>query len=425
MRMKPSFIFAPASALLVAGAAAVEPEAGAAVAFPVGDMVAPALLYTPESWRAGSGRKWPVFLYYHGTGGRPSLELAKRYAGTDAFFLVGMAYSLRGTVAAADHERYHETEKANLVAVRDALAPHGGHPGRVYVGGFSKGGWMASHFADREPDLIAGAVVIGAGRNPFRLEDLPKYPKEMPVYIGVGTNELNYQLGHAGIDHWGQRGARVTFDPYLGVGHVPPLGFRSEYLHQWFQIEALRDRKTLLRPAFTAWHDRGREAAKSDPDPVTSYLILGHMAGAPLAQFLNTAQRKALSADIAKLREHPRVKKEVAQRALYRAVLDKEVLGGFRLRVWIDVIDDYVRIYETAPETPTGKRAIADAARLLHSIRTGVRAEKRPMVDSFLSTHAGLVDKIDSAPVDDLNRELRELDELLNLDRNVDRSGGG
>jgi predicted esterase len=418
--MKPLFIFAPLSALIVATAAAVEPKPGETVDFPIGDMVHTAKLYTPKSWRKGSKRPWPIFLYYHGTGGRPSLELAKRYGGDDAFFLVGMGYSIRGPITAADHDRYNETEKANLIAVRDALAEHGGHPKRVYVGGFSKGGWMASHFADREPRLIAGAVILGAGRNPFRLEDLPNYPNKLPIYIGVGTNELNYQLGHAGIDHWGKRGATVTFDPYLGVGHAPPLRFRSEYLHQWFQIESLRDRKTLLRPIFTRWHDGTRAAAKADPDPVTSYLMLSHMAGAPLAIFLNREQRKALSADIAKLREHPRVKKEVGQRALYRPILDKEVLGGFRLRVWIDVIDDYVRIYENAPETPTGKRAIADAARLLHSIRTGVRAEKKAMVDSFLSTHQALVDKIDSASVDDLNRELRELDALLNEARSAE-----
>ena len=95
------------------------------------------------------------------------------------------------------------------------------------------------------------------------------------------------------------------------------------------------------------------------------------------------------------------------------------MLGGFRLRVWIDVIDDYARIYAAAPDTPTGKRAMADAARLLHSIRTGVRQEKQKMVASFLNTHTALVGKIDAVDVDALNRELRELGKFLNEERKV------
>ena len=141
------------------------------------------------------------------------------------------------------------------------------------------------------------------------------------------------------------------------------------------------------------------------------------MSKAPLAAFLNTTQRKALSADITKLREDPEVKSELSQRAAYQRILDKEVLGGFRLRVWIDVIDDYVRIYEAAPKTPTGKRAIADAYRLLHSIRTGVRKEKQDMVQSFLRTHQALVGKIEAVDVPALNKELHQLGVFLNEKR--------
>ena len=175
MRMKPLFIFTIIAVFAIAAAQLSSQSPARPSDFPVGSMVDTAKLYTPKSWKKG-GRNWPVFLYYHGTGGRPSLDLAKKYAGDDAFFLVGMGYSIRGQIQAADHERFHDTEAANLIAVRDALAKHGGRANRIYVGGFSKGGWMASHFADRKPELIAGAAILGAGATPSVSKTYPSIP---------------------------------------------------------------------------------------------------------------------------------------------------------------------------------------------------------------------------------------------------------
>ena len=420
--MKPLLILPLLLGANFATANAVEPKAGEIVPFKVGDTTRDCILYTPVSWREGSPQKWPVFLSYHGTGGGPTIGLAKRYAGGDAFFLVGMSYSVAGPVPGATAQGFYDTEIENLKAVRDALVEHGGDPSKIYVGGYSKGGWTAGYFADNTPELIAGATVMGAGRNPYRQDDLPKYKDKLPIYIGVGTAEVNYQLGHAGIEHWGSRGADVTFDAYLGYGHVPPVRHRAEYLHQWFTIQRYKDRKTLLRPIFERWHDGTRAAAvkaAKEGEHVHAYLLLEHMASAPLAAYLNATQRKALGGDIAKLRKHPPVAAELKQRGFYKRILDKEVLGGYRLRVWIDVIDDYVRIYEAAPTTVVGKRAIADAQRLLHAMRTSVRPEKRPMVESFMSTNKVIVDKIEAAPVNDLNEELRKLGAFLNEDRSA------
>jgi len=49
------------------------------------------------------------FSIYSGTGGRPAVSPARRYTGGDEFFVVGMAYWIRGQIQAADHERFYET----------------------------------------------------------------------------------------------------------------------------------------------------------------------------------------------------------------------------------------------------------------------------------------------------------------------------
>ncbi|NIP97911.1 MAG: prolyl oligopeptidase family serine peptidase, partial [Akkermansiaceae bacterium] len=113
----------------------------------------------PENY--DQGRKWPAIFYYHGTGGKPTTELIRSHTGGQDWFVVGMAYRQKGSFTYS--RQTLEDEWQILHATRRHLATkYNLDPKRVYVAGFSKGGWMSGFMLQRDPSL-AGAIILGAG----------------------------------------------------------------------------------------------------------------------------------------------------------------------------------------------------------------------------------------------------------------------
>ncbi|MDA0814101.1 MAG: hypothetical protein O3C21_17135 [Verrucomicrobia bacterium] len=361
---------------------------------------APITVRLPDSWTPE--RKWPVIFYYHGTGGHTTISLPVAYTGGDHFVIVGMTYTIKGSVAPEQSDQFYSDTVRIFEEVRTHLAKVVAvNPDRAYVGGFSKGGWSAAHFADRHPLKIAGALILGAGVNPFREgEELPRFREDTPVYVGVGQFELNYAVSLQSADHYGKRGARVTLDVYDGLGHQPASDPQSDYLEQWLLIEAHRDDVKQLKPAFDTWLTELGDKVAATEHPVTKYLMLERAGNAPFARFLNKARRQDFSAQLEQLKKQPAVAEEWELRALYESTRRNESDGGFRLANWEKVILDYATIYRRGPATTFGKRAGLDALRVLDSIREAVRQRSESGRDpgDFLSTNARLVSELEQIP---------------------------
>lgn len=351
-------------------------------------------VYLPESWKPE--RKWPVLFYYHGTNGSSSVELPKAYSGGDGFVLVGMDYSIRGPIESSKTATFYEEVVGRFRDVRDWLAVEVGVDlGRVYVGGFSKGGWTAAYFADRHPELIAGALILGAGVNPYNLDarDLPRIGKGTSIYVGVGQVDTNYAVSLQASDHYGKRGADVVFEVYDGLGHQPAMEPRSEYLCQWFLIEGHQEEAGIVQAAFERWLNALDVKLENEPDPLRAYLVLERAGRAPFSRFLSDEQKRRYSSRLAKLRLDDSVKSEWEQRVRYERIRDREAKGGFRLNVWKSIIVDYADLYKREPTSFFAKRAGLDAVRVLRSIEEAVRRRERENGDKedFLTNQQVLV----------------------------------
>ena len=111
----------------------------------MGRLKTPLSCACPTSYTAD--RDWPVIFHFHGTGGDPTIDIPRLYTGGQDFILVGMEYATRDLPAPPPD--YLEREWTGLLAVRDALATRVRLDlARMYVGGFSPGGWFASEFME-------------------------------------------------------------------------------------------------------------------------------------------------------------------------------------------------------------------------------------------------------------------------------------
>ncbi|MEZ5329431.1 MAG: hypothetical protein R3F19_30660 [Verrucomicrobiales bacterium] len=361
---------------------------------------APITVRLPTSWTAD--RKWPVIFYYHGTGGRTTISLPVDYTGGDHFVIVGMTYTIKGSVSGDQSEQFYRDTVRIFEEVRTHLAQVASvDPDRAYVGGFSKGGWTAAYFADKYPLKIAGALILGAGVNPFREgEELQRFRDDTPIYVGVGQLELNYAVSLQSADHYGKRGARVTLDVYDGLGHQPASNPRSDFLEQWLLIEAYRDDVKQLKPAFDKWLAKLGEKMAATRQPVTKYLMLERAGNAPFARFLNKVQRQNFSSQLEQLRKQPAVAEEWELRARYESTRRNESEGGFRLANWENVILDYSTVYRRGPHTTFGKRAGIDALRVLDSIREAIRQRSKSGRETgdFMLKNARLIAELEKIP---------------------------
>jgi len=104
---------------------------------------------------------YPVVFYFHGTGGSASLSLLKEYTKGLKCILVGMSYEKAGLLQMDGGQVEKEFRSFRKVVGR-LEQEYPVDPQRLYVSGFSKGGWMAAFLIESQPDL-AGAVVLGAG----------------------------------------------------------------------------------------------------------------------------------------------------------------------------------------------------------------------------------------------------------------------
>jgi predicted esterase len=189
------------------------------------------LVDLPANWREGGS--YPAVLFYHGTGGRPSTGMIRGHAGEDEWIVVGMAYARRGTFQLTPAGM--DAEVKVLRTVRDELEKRAGlDRGRVFVSGFSKGGWVSGLLLQRER-WLAGAAILGAGHM-HELEAVPKpFASAVPVFVGVGRHDRNYPFSLRARVFFGGLGAGVEMETWRGIGHDFP-DYGSKGLREWLQL---------------------------------------------------------------------------------------------------------------------------------------------------------------------------------------------
>ena len=271
-------------------------------------------VWIPNDYDAG--KLWPVVVHFHGTGGRPDLGPAVRATDGNGFLVVGTTYLERGMFRADPEQVIREwnNTKALVAALRDRYAIDGN---RIYVSGFSKGGWVAGMMFEQFPDEIAGVWIAGAGvtrKNPKAKNGRTS----TPVYLGTGAKDVNRIASLQAVTAFQKRKAQVSYEEYPDRGHTYVV---TEAVRDWYEIERLRGTDDLAAAAEKKVADT--LAVKLEPWP--RYLSIDALRRGPWYGLAAAESRKACDAAVARLAKSSVLKTELAAMRAYDKVLAREV----------------------------------------------------------------------------------------------------
>ena len=301
-------------------------------------------------------QKYPALLYYHGQGGEPDTSLMLHHTGSKQWIVVGMSYFQLGAMTMSREAMAKEMTLLRSVK-RHLQTKYGMDPARCYVGGFSKGGWMADMFLQADSTL-AGGVILGAGHLHSYHKSPVHYQKRKPVFIGVGRLDSNYPNAFKAVLYHRKVGARTDLEVWPGVGHSMPRD-GSESLQQWFNL------RLLVKPALNESAKKGMQASYEDAlklDPLAQWRRLGEIRELPYADVLGSNWKKLLTQKMIELEKAEPVKSEAQALAKHRKILFQEITK-VTLTSLVQVHTAYQSLAEQFPSTTEGKLAIKDRDR--------------------------------------------------------------
>jgi predicted esterase len=172
------------------------------------------LVYIPVDY--DSSEEWPVVFYYHGLGGSPNTSTIRQIANNKYCIVVGMSYYAQGM----EGYRFRDTEDLRIFThVLSTIKQHlNVNEEKLYVAGFSKGGFYACEMLRLLPGELAGAIILGAGSKSLDAAWPDLAAKE--VFIGCGQKDGFIGSAMATQERLTERGATVTFEQWPDVGHA-------------------------------------------------------------------------------------------------------------------------------------------------------------------------------------------------------------
>ncbi|MFC7338410.1 hypothetical protein ACFQY0_14545 [Haloferula chungangensis] len=298
-------------------------------------------------------KSWPAVFNYHGFNGRPNTKSTREHTGTSDWIVVGMGYTQPGK-----YQLQEEDIAAELKAfrhVRDELARSQGLDSkRVYVSGYSKGGWMSDALLQAEPSLRGGAILMG-GHIPTPLKNPAPLSKDSHIFIGIGRKDPNYIPSLKALVHYRGLGLPTSFEAWPELGHdFPPEG--STGLREWFTLQnggkpddralEMEFKKLLTLPPAEAW------------------LALADFKERPFCNTPESPWPETISTAQTKLEEDPPAARESKIHRSHRQLLGREVM----MRTLDDLrqIDaGYMKLAATSSDSPQNATIQLDHRRIL------------------------------------------------------------
>ena len=192
------------------------------------------LLFLPRGYGTDPEEKWPLILFLHGVGERGNdLKLVKKHGIPKTveqqpdFPFVVVSPQCPDETMWLDH---HLTLKALLDEV---AADYAVDVGRIYLTGFSMGGYGTWTLATRYPELFAAIAPICGGGFPDFASEL----KDVPVWAFHGAEDdvVKLEVGQRMVDALRACGGNVRFTVYPGVGHDSwTQTYDNPELYEWF-----------------------------------------------------------------------------------------------------------------------------------------------------------------------------------------------
>lgn len=306
-------------------------------------------IWKPDDFDAS--KKYPAIVYFHGTGGKPNAAFIHEVTGGKGFVLVGMTYQNKGRFNYTVQEI--SDELGLLGALKKTLVGSlSVDPKRIYVGGFSKGGWHSAMLLDYDREL-AGGLILGGGIFKKRASPV-KFGKAVPIYIGCGRYDGNYPPSIGALVCFRKLGADVTLEAWPETGHAhpqtPPEGMR-----QWLRIQA---EEASLEKEATEWI-KGRLAEINEiENPIAQWFAYDEFVTLPFVKNFGVEAAKIASGRIEGLLKTPTVAAEKKWRDVSRRILVRE--SGDRL---VNTLQTASRAHHALAEKAMGTLAGAEAQR--------------------------------------------------------------
>ncbi len=315
-------------------------------------------------WRpdAPSSEKWPAIIYYHGTNGRPSIRLMREVTEEKGFLLVGMTYLNKEQFIQSETNVAAELSQLNKLK-RVLINEQDVNPSKIFVAGFSKGGWLSATLLERDHSL-AGGLILGAGVfHSKRLNTKPKpFPAKKLLFIGVGRFDENYPRSLAAFLNFRKLGAEVTLEAWPNTKHAfpknPPLG-----MHQWLQLQSGAPAQEAKQ-----WIARRMQEIETIPDPVDQWYAIKALQDRPFVKVHGKHVKNQLSASLATLAKAPNVHAEAGFVKASQDILKRELKDRYVSTLEV-VLPRYEALAKKASGTRAGDIAEKDAARVRQLLR--------------------------------------------------------
>jgi predicted peptidase len=195
------------------------------------------LVYVPSDYT--EKKDWPVIFFYHGASGQPTTWPFKQTTGGKGFIIIGMGYVEhgKGKVAEGEYLNYVKRERKSVLEVKRYVSRYlKVDKKRLFITGFSKGGWHTSVMLECSAKVWAGAVIFAAGRSRnaglITTDARKRAILGKPIYIGAGETDQNLPAAKRAVTYYERLGAKVTFEEFKGAGHSFDPS-KSEILRKW------------------------------------------------------------------------------------------------------------------------------------------------------------------------------------------------
>ena len=311
----------------------------------------PALGATLPVWKPDdfdASKKYPAIVNYDGI---PNAVFLHEVTGGKGFILVGMAYRIK------DRYNYSDTVISDELGLLDALKKNlvgtlSVDPQRIYVAGFSKGGWHTAMLLDYDREL-AGGLILGGGVFTERASPL-KFRKPLPIYIGCGRFDGNYVPSIGALAYFRKLGAGVTLEAWPETAHEYPEAI-PEGMRQWLRIQAAQ---TALEKEAAEWIKGRLAEIGAIENPTAQWFAYDEFVTLPFVKNFGGEAAKVAGGRIEDLLKNPTVAAEKKWRDESRRILVRE--SGDRL---VNTLQTASRAHHALAEKAMGTRAGAEAQR--------------------------------------------------------------
>ena len=196
-----------------------------------------ALLYLPEQ---GANEPLPLLLYLHGGGESGQDPELLKTCGLPKLIEEGRTVPFIVLAPQNPHPDQLFSDEAIFALLEEVMTTYPVDAKRVYLTGFSRGGFAAWRMAMQRPDLFAALVPVAAGglvTYAFRAKEVPVW-----AFHGALDEAIPLTLGAEMVDALRKAGGKVKLTVFPEADHAQTLErtYQQPDLYEWL-LEQKKD----------------------------------------------------------------------------------------------------------------------------------------------------------------------------------------